>query len=50
MLRRMVPLIRQTCGPHVVIIIRFDSGVFDEAILQACDQLQVGGIVTGIDV
>ena len=50
MLRRMVPLMRQACGPHVVIIIRFSSGFFDEAILQACDQLQVGGIVTGIDV
>jgi hypothetical protein len=47
MLRRMVPVMRQACGPHVVIIIRFDSGFFDEAILQACDQLQVGFIVTG---
>ena len=47
MLRRMVPLMRQACGPHVTIIFRFDSGVFDEAILQACDQLQVGFIVTG---
>ncbi len=47
MLRRMVPLMRQACGPQVVIIIRFDSGFFDEAILQACDELQVGFIVTG---
>jgi len=47
MLRRMVPLMRQACGPHVTIILRFDSGFFDEAILQACDQLQVGFIVTG---
>jgi len=47
MLRRMVPLMRQACGPQVVIIIRFDSGFFDEAILQACDELQIGFIVTG---
>ena len=47
MLRRMVPLMRQACGPQVVVIIRFDSGLFDEAILQACDELQIGFIVTG---
>ena len=47
MLRRMVPLMRQACGPQVVIIIRFDSGFFDEAILQACDELKIGFIVTG---
>jgi hypothetical protein len=47
MLRRMVPLMREACGTHVVIIIRFDSGFFDEAILQACDELQVGVIMTG---
>ena len=40
MLRRMVPLMRQA-------IIRFDSGFFDEAILQACNELQIGFIVTG---
>lgn len=47
MLRRMVPLMRQACGPHVTIILRFDSGFFDEAILQTCDELQVGFLVTG---
>ncbi|MBA3612782.1 MAG: IS1380 family transposase [Nitrospirales bacterium] len=47
MLRRMVPLMRQACGSHVVIIIRFDSGFFDEAILRTCDELQVGVIMTG---
>lgn len=47
MLHRMVPLMRQACGSQVVIIIRFDSGFFDEAILQACDHLQIGVIMTG---
>ena len=47
MLRRMVPLMRQACGAQIVIIIRFDSGFFDEAILQACNELQIGFIVTG---
>ena len=47
MLGRMVPLMRQTCGPQVAIIVRFDSGFFDEAIQQVCDQLQVGVIMTG---
>lgn len=46
-LQRMVPLMREACGAHVVIIIRFDSGFFDEAILQACDELQGGVIMTG---
>jgi len=46
-LRRMVPLMRQACGAPVVIIICCDSGFFDEAILQACDELPVGFIVTG---
>ena len=47
MLHRMVPLMREACGPQVVIIIRFDSGFFDEAILRTCDELQVGVIMTG---
>jgi hypothetical protein len=47
MLRRMVPLMRQACGSQVGIIIRFDSGFFDEAILRTCDELQVGVIMTG---
>ena len=47
MLRRMVPLMRQACGAQVVIIIRFDSGFFDEVILQACNELKIGFIVTG---
>ncbi|MEO8324637.1 MAG: transposase [Nitrospirota bacterium] len=45
---RMIPLMRQACGPYgAMIIVPFDRGFFDEAILQACDQLHICVIMTG---
>lgn len=47
MIKRMVPLIRRTCDERVLIVIRMDSGFFDQNILKVCDTLNVGFIVSG---
>ncbi|MBA7700710.1 IS1380 family transposase ISCph9 [subsurface metagenome] len=47
MIKRMVSLIRRVCGESVLIVIRLDSGFFDEKILNVCDELNIGFIVSG---
>jgi hypothetical protein len=47
MLRRNVNIIRDVCGDSVPIIVRMDSGFFDEKIIEACNDLGVGIILTG---
>jgi len=47
MIRRTVSTIRAVCGQGVFIVIRLDSGFFDEKILQALDELNVAFIVSG---
>lgn len=47
MIQRMIPMIRQACGPNVFIVIRMDSGFLDEKILTVLDGLKVGFIVSG---
>ena len=47
MIKRMVCLIRRVCGETVLIVIRMDSGFFDEEILKVCDELNVGVILSG---
>ena len=47
MIKRMVSLIRRVCGDTVLIVIRMDSGFFDEEILKVCDELNVGVILSG---
>lgn len=47
MIRRMVSLIRRVCGENVLIVIRLDAGFFDEKIVNACNELGVGFILSG---
>ncbi len=47
MLKDLVGVIRKEYCETVTIIIRLDSGFFDEKILRACDDLGVGFICTG---
>ncbi|GAX60907.1 hypothetical protein SCALIN_C15_0048 [Candidatus Scalindua japonica] len=47
MMRDLVRVIREEYSETVTIIVRLDSGFFDEKILQACDNLGVGFICTG---
>jgi hypothetical protein len=47
MLRRVVSVIRNACGQTVFIVVRLDSGFFDEQILKALDELNVAFIVSG---
>ena len=46
MIKRMVPLIRRACGETVLIVIRLDSGFFDEEILKVCTKLGVAVILS----
>ena len=47
MIRANVRLIREKYDPSVAIVIRFDSGFFDEANFALCDELGIGFIATG---
>ena len=47
MIKRMVPLIRRACDETVLIVIRLDSGFFDEEILKVCTKLGVAVILSG---
>ncbi len=47
MIQRNVEIIRRACGPDVLIVLRIDSGFFDERILEACDALGIGVILSG---
>jgi len=47
MIRENVRLIREKYDPRVAIVIRFDSGFFDEANFALCDELGIGFIATG---
>jgi hypothetical protein len=47
MIRRVVSTIRRVCGPTVFIVLRLDSGFFDETILGVLDELNVAFIVSG---
>ncbi len=47
MMRDLVQAIRQEYSDTVTIIVRLDSGFFDEKILRECDQLGIGFICTG---
>jgi len=47
MMKDLVGVIRKEYRETVTIIIRLDSGFFDEKILRACDKLGVGFICTG---
>lgn len=48
MIRRMVDTIRKKFDPNVPIVIRMDSGYFDQKIFQALEDLNVGYIVGGV--
>lgn len=47
MIKRMMPIIRRACGERVLIILRLDSGFFDERIIKICTELGVGFILSG---
>jgi len=47
MIKGIVALIRRTLPEETMIVFRFDSGFFDEKIIQLCDKLNVGCIMTG---
>ena len=47
MIRDLVQAIRQEYSEAVTIIVRMDSGFFDEKILRECDKLGIGFICTG---
>jgi Transposase DDE domain group 1 len=47
MIREVVSLIREKYDASVAIVIRFDSGFFDEANFVLCDELGIGFIGTG---
>jgi len=47
MIRRMVPMIRQASPETALIVIRFDSGFFDEEIITTCEELKVEWILSG---
>lgn len=47
MITDLVKLIRKEYDPKVTIILRIDSGFFDEANLEAFDKLKIGFICTG---
>ncbi len=47
MIREAVSLIREKYDATAAIVIRFDSGFFDEANFALCDELAVGFIATG---
>jgi hypothetical protein len=47
MIARMARLIRRACGEEVLIVLRLDSGFFDEKILEACSEHRLAFIVSG---
>lgn len=47
MIRRMVKLIRTNYRADIPIIIRMDSGFFDEHLFEVCEELAIGYIVSG---
>ena len=47
MMRTLVQVIRKEYSETVTIIVRLDSGFFDEKILRECDKLGIGFICTG---
>jgi len=47
MMRELVQVIRREYQETVTIIVRLDSGFFDEKILRECDKLGIGFICTG---
>jgi hypothetical protein len=47
MIRRNVGIIRKALSPETLIVLRVDAGFFDGAILDACNGLAVGLIVSG---
>ncbi len=47
MIREAVSLIREKYDASVAIVIRIDSGFFDEANFALCDELEIGFIATG---
>jgi hypothetical protein len=46
-IRRMVGIIRKALGPDALIVFRMDAGFFDEAIVEACNALGAGLILSG---
>jgi hypothetical protein len=47
MIRRNVGIIRKARSPETLIVFRVDAGFFDEAILEVCNALGVGLILSG---
>ena len=47
MLRKITPLIRQTLGEDIQIIVRMDGGYYDQKIFSACDELKIKFICAG---
>jgi len=47
MLQEIVPLIREAIGDDVNIIVRMDSGYYDQKIFAACDELNIKFICAG---
>lgn len=47
MIKRMVPLMREVCGKDVLIVLRMDAGFLDEKIIDLCNKLKIGLILSG---
>ena len=47
MLQQVTPLIRETLGGDIQIIVRMDSGYYDQNIFAACDELMINFVCAG---
>ena len=47
MLQKITPMIRQTLGEDIEIIVRMDSGYYDQKIFAACDELKIYFVCAG---
>ena len=47
MLQEITPLIRETLGTNIQIIVRMDGGYYDQKIFAACDKLNISFICAG---
>jgi len=47
MLQKVTPIIRQSLGEDIEIIVRMDSGYYDQKIFRACDELKISFICAG---
>ena len=47
MLQKVTPIIRQTLGEDIQIIVRMDSGYYDQKIFRACDELKINFTCAG---